>query len=82
MGIKLLILLVTLVGMVAATGPAHEPAHGAPAEGDDPDAGWRGFGKLVSGLTVLAGLTVALIFVLMILSVFGVFEHEALDPPV
>ena len=82
MALKLLILLAALVGMTAATGPANAPADGAHAEGDDLDAGWRGFGKVVSGFTVLAGLIVALIFVLMILAVFGVFEHEAIDPPV
>jgi hypothetical protein len=80
MGFKLLFLLAALVGMAAATGPAH--ADHAQADADDPDAGWRGFGKLVSRLTILAALIIALFFVLMLLSVFGVFEHEALDPPV
>ena len=80
MGFKLLILLAALVGMAAATGPAHAHADHAQAEGDDPDAGWRGFGKFVSRLTILAALLIALVFVLMILSVFGVFEHDGLDP--
>ena len=82
MGFKLLILLAALVGMAAATGPASDHAHGVHAEGDDPDAGYRGFGKVVAGFTVLAALVVAVVFILMFLSLFGVFEHESIDPPV
>ena len=82
MGFKLLIVLAGIVGMAAATGPAHAHADHAEEAGDDPDAGWRGFGKVVSLFTILAGLLIALVFVLMILSVFGVFEHESIDPPV
>ena len=82
MGFKLLILLAALVGMAAATGPAGDHAHGAQADGDDPDAGFRGFGKVVTGFTVLAGLVVVVVFILMFFSLFGVFEHESIDPPV
>ncbi len=81
MGFKLMLLMAALIGMAAATGPAHDHAAAHP-DAEDPDAGYRAFGKVVSGFTILAALIVALVLVLMFLSVFGVFEKEAIDPPV
>jgi hypothetical protein len=82
---KLLVLLAALVGMVmpSATGPIREEGHAAAnPDPDDPAAGFRAFGRVVSGFTILAALVFLVLVVLMFLSLFGVFENDSIDPPV
>lgn len=82
---KLLILLATLIGlaMPSATGPLREEGYGAAnPDADDADDGFRGFGRVVSGFTILAALVFLAIVVLMVLSLFGAFENDSIDPPV
>jgi hypothetical protein len=88
--LKLLVLMTALVGMVSASGAGHRPLGGeSDADGhgyghgeDDPDAGWRGFGKVVSGLTIVAVIVFVVILVMMFLSLGGVWEDDLADPPV
>ena len=49
---------------------------------DDPDRGYRTFGRVVEKVTILGVLVVALLVVALILSIFGVFESDIWDPPV
>ena len=82
---KLLVLLGTLIGMAmpSATGPIREEGHSATHLDDaEADAGFRGFGRVVSGFTILATLVFLVLVVLMFLSLFGVFENDSIDPPV
>ncbi len=58
----------------------HATAH-AHAD-DDPDRGFRNFGRIVEKITILGVLVVALLVVGLILSLFGVFESDVWDPPV
>lgn len=62
----------------AGMADAHATAH---AE-DDPDRGYRAFGRFVEKVTILGVLVVALLVVGLILSLFGVFESDVWDPPV
>jgi hypothetical protein len=94
--LKLLVLMTALVGMVSASGAGHRPLNGngdgdagEPMQGhgydhgeDDPDAGWRGFGKVVYGVTVVAVIVFVIILVMMFLSLGGVWEDDLADPPV
>lgn len=49
---------------------------------DDPDRGYRNFGRLIEKITVVGVLVVALLLVGFILSIFGVFQSDVWDPPV
>ena len=49
---------------------------------DDPDRGFRNFGRVVEKITILGVLVVALLVVGLVLSLFGVFESDVWDPPV
>ena len=91
--LKLLVLMTALAGMVSASGAGHramgsdEPdadghGHGYGHDEDDPDAGWRGFGKVVSGFTIVATVVVVVILVMMFLSLAGVWEDDLADSPV
>jgi hypothetical protein len=58
--------------------------HAAHALGhdEDPDRGYRTFGRVVEKVMFLGVLFVALLVVGLILSIFGVFESDVWDPPV
>jgi hypothetical protein len=62
----------------AGVADAHAVAHGD----DDPDRGFRNFGRMVEKVTILGVLIMALLVVGLILSLFGVFESDVWDPPV
>jgi hypothetical protein len=82
---KLLVLVATLIGMAmpSATGPLRDEGYGAAnPDADDAHDGFRGFGRVVSGFTILAALVFLALVILMVLSLFGAFENEAIDPPV
>ena len=64
----------------AGVADAHAATH-ADAD-DDPDRGYRTFGRVVEKVTILGVLVVALLVVGLILSLFGVFESDVWDPPV
>ena len=66
------------------TGAGVVDPHAVPhAHGDDdPDRGFRAFGRLIEKVTILGVLVVALLVVGLILSLFGVFESDVWDPPV
>lgn len=55
--------------------------HHADAE-EDPDRGFRDFGRMLEKVTILGVLVVALLVVGLILSLAGVFESDVWDPPV
>ena len=78
MSIALLaVVLAGLVGMVSS-GP------NTPARDQDPDvvSGGAGFGKFLEYVTLLGILVMGLVILAGILSLFGVFEKEIIDPPV
>ena len=58
--------------------------HAAHAVGhdEDPDRGYRAFGRVVEKVTILGVLVVALLVVGLVLSIFGVFVNDRWDPPV
>ena len=60
---------------------AETDPHVATAE-DDPDRGYRAFGRMVEKVTLLGVLIMALLVVGLILSLAGVFESDIWDPPV
>jgi hypothetical protein len=60
---------------------AHAVSH-AHGHDDDPDRGYRTFGRVIEMVTILGVLVVALLVVGLILSIFGVFGSDVWDPPV
>ena len=80
----LLVLTAAFVGMVGSSAsPLREDdAQAAPFPSDDPDAGFRGFGKVVMVFTLVASLIFVLLLIAMFLSIGGVWEHDSIDPPV
>ena len=74
-----MLVLVVLVGMVS-TGVANE------LQPDDREvggsAGMRGFGRLIGVLVVIGAVLLTLLIIAGILSLFGVFEHDVIDPVV
>ena len=78
MSIALLaVALAGLVGMVSS-GP------NTPARDQDPDiaSGGAGFSRFLEYVTLLGVLVMALVILAGILSFFGVFEKDLIDPPV
>ena len=90
MVLKLIVLMMAFVGMVSASGAGPRlgggetdpDGHGYGHGEDDPDAGWRGFGKVVSGVTVIAVIVFVVILIMMFLSLGGLWEDDLADPPV
>jgi hypothetical protein len=90
--LKLLVLMTALVGMVSASGAGSRPhgndeygqghGHGRGHDEVDPDAGWRGFGKVVSFVTVVAVIIFIAIVILMFFSLGGAWEDDLADPAV
>ena len=84
MALTLLALTAALVGMVSssAAGPFREDDTHAVTGTDDPDAGYRSFGKFVWIFSIVATVVFVLLLIGMFMSIGGVWENESIDPPV